>query len=338
MSEATVTPAVNDPGADYVIRLDGVEDSDGTVSLAVGANVITVEVTAEDGVTKLTYTVTVTRAEPLTPVQESDDATLSGLTLSDVDFGTFDSTTVSYSAQVVNGVSQTTVSPTVNDSGADYVIRLDGVADSDGTVSLAVGANVITVEVTAEDRETTRTYTVTVTRAAPLSTNASLRSLALSGVDFGSFDSSTLSYSASVANGVTRTTVTPTASQEGATLVIRLDGVADSDGTVSLAVGANVITVEVTAEDRETTRTYTVTVTRAAPLSTNASLRSLALSGVDFGSFDSSTLSYSASVANGVTPDDGHPDCQSRGGNPRHKAGWRGRLRTARCRWRWEPT
>ena len=33
-----------------VIKLGGVEDSDGTVSLAEGSNVITVEVTAEDGV------------------------------------------------------------------------------------------------------------------------------------------------------------------------------------------------------------------------------------------------------------------------------------------------
>ena len=43
--------------------LDGVEDTDDEVSLSVGSNVITVEVTAEDGDTTQTYTVTVTRAE-----------------------------------------------------------------------------------------------------------------------------------------------------------------------------------------------------------------------------------------------------------------------------------
>ena len=42
---------------------------------------------------------------------------------------------------------------------------LDGATDDDGTVPLAVGENVISVLVTAEDGETTRTYTVTVTRA-----------------------------------------------------------------------------------------------------------------------------------------------------------------------------
>ena len=301
VTQTTVTPTVNDSGASYVIKLGGATDSDGTVALAVGENVITVGVTAEDGNTVRTYTVTVTRAEPETPVQESSDATLSGLVLSGVSFGAFDSTTTSYMATVANSVSQTTVTPTVNDSGASYVIKLDGVTYADGTVSLGVGANVITVAVTAEDGETTRTYRVTVTRAAPLSTDATLRGLVLSGVSFGTLASTTTSYSASVANGVTQTTITPTVNHSGATYVIKLGGVTDADGTVSLAVGANVITVEVTAQDGQTTRTYTVAVTRAAPLSTDASLRSLTLSGVDFGTFDSSTLSYTASVANDVS-------------------------------------
>ena len=59
----------------------------------------------------------------------------------------------------------TTVTPTVNDSGASYVIKLGGVEDADGGISLAVGSNVITIEVTAEDDSTTQTYTVTVIRA-----------------------------------------------------------------------------------------------------------------------------------------------------------------------------
>ena len=40
-------------------------------------------------------------------------------------------------------------------------------ADADGTVELSVGSNAVSVVVTAEDGETTKTYTVTVTRAAP---------------------------------------------------------------------------------------------------------------------------------------------------------------------------
>ena len=101
---------------------------------------------------------------PVLAQSQSSDATLSGLTLSNVDFGTFASGTTSYTASVYRSVSETTVTPTVNHSGAGYVIKLGGVEDSDGTVSLSVGSNTITVEVTAEDGQTTQTYTVTVTR------------------------------------------------------------------------------------------------------------------------------------------------------------------------------
>ena len=107
------------------------------------------------------YRLTVTRAAP-----SPDDATLSTLTLSDVNFGAFASGKTPYTAQVANSVSQTTVTPTVNNSGASYVIKLGGVTDADGVIPLSVGSNVITVEVTAEDDSTTQTYTVTVTRAA----------------------------------------------------------------------------------------------------------------------------------------------------------------------------
>ena len=300
VSQTTVTPTENDSGASYVIKLGAVVDADGVVLLSVGSSVITVAVTAEDDSTTRTYTVTVTRAEPPTP-ELSSDATLNALTLSGIDFGTFDSTTVSYTAQVANGVTQTTVTPTVNDSGASYVIKLGGITDADGVVVLSVGSNVLTVEVTAEDDSTTLKYTVTVTRAAPPSTDATLSALTLSGIDFGTFDSTTSSYTAQVANSVSQTTVTPTVNHSGASHVIKLGGVEDPDGEISLAVGSNVITVEVTAEDDSTTQTYTVTVTRAEPASTDATLSALALSGIDFGTFDSTTSSYTAQVANSVS-------------------------------------
>ena len=119
-------------------------------------NVITVEVTTEDDNATRTYTVTVTRAAPA-----STDATLSALTLSGVDFGTFDSTTLEYTAQVDNSVTQTTVTPAVNDPGASYVIKLGGV------IPLSVGSNVITIEVAAANGGDARIYTVEVTRSEP---------------------------------------------------------------------------------------------------------------------------------------------------------------------------
>ena len=319
VTQTTGAPTVNDPGASFVIELAGVTDADGVVVLSVGSNVITVEVTAEDDSTTRSYTVTVTRAEPPTP-ELSDDAMLNALTLSGIDFGTFDSTTTSYTAQVANSVTQTTVTPTVNDSGASYVIKLGGVTDADGVISLAVGSNVITVEVTAEDDSTTQTYTVTVTRSEPPSTDATLKGLMLSGIDFGTFDSTTTSYTAQVANSVTQTTVTPEVNDSGASYVIKLGGVTDPDGVISLAVGSNVITVEVTAEDDSTTQTYTVTVTRSEPPSTDATLKGLMLSGVDFGTFDTTTTSYTAQVANSVTQTTVTPTVNDSRGELRHRS------------------
>ena len=211
---------------------------------------------------------------------KSNDATLSALSLSGIDFGTFASSTTSYRVSVEYEVSQTTVSATVNHSGARYSVKQGGRTDYDGTVSLKAGAaNNINVEVTAEDGTTTRIYTVVVTRARPaeeLWTDASLSSLTLSGIDFGTFASSTTSYTASVANSVTQTTVSATVNHSGARYSVKLGGVTDSDGTVSLSVGSNVITVRVVAEDGSTAQTYTVTVTRAAATASSTDVAQLA--------------------------------------------------------------
>ena len=62
VSSTTVTAIPNDAGAIAVIKIGGTEDPDGTVDLMEGANVITVVITAEDGVTTKTYTVAVARS------------------------------------------------------------------------------------------------------------------------------------------------------------------------------------------------------------------------------------------------------------------------------------
>ena len=209
---------------------------------------------------------------------ESTDATLSGLTLSGVVIEPtstryypriFRPSLVSYVASVAYGLTQTTVTPTVNDSGASYIIKLGGVTDADSVISLAAGSNVITIEVTAEDGETTKTYTVTVMRAAAASTDATLKRLALSSIDLGggpgdgAYAQTRTSFSASVYHSISQTTVTPTTNHAAASYVIKLGGVTYADGVISLSVGENVITVEVTAEDGQATKTYTATVTRA---------------------------------------------------------------------------
>ncbi|WP_173218558.1 S-layer homology domain-containing protein [Paenibacillus alba] len=98
------------------------------------------------------------------------------------------------------------------------------------------------------------------------SNNANLSSLAISGVALSpSFDPITIFYTASVVNGVTSVTVTPTVSDGNATMKVNGTVVSSgqTSGAISLNVGSNPITVAVTAQDGKTTQTYTVIVTRA---------------------------------------------------------------------------
>ena len=282
VTETTVTASVV-AGAAYEIKLNGVVDQDGVVLLTVGAgNVISVIVSAQDGESSQTYSVTVTRAG-------SADASLSALSIMGEGgevvalSPAFASGTTTYTAVVAHDLSAVTVSVSVVSAGSAYEIRIGGVVDQDGIVPLAVGAgNVVTVTVTAQDGETTQTYFVTVTRAG--SADATLSGLSLSG-DGGkvfalspAFVSGTTDYTAAVVHDVGAVTVTVSVASAGSAYEIRINGVADQDGIVPLAVGAgNVIAVIVTEQDGERSQTYMVTVTRAG--SSEASLSGLSLSG-----------------------------------------------------------
>ena len=88
----------------------------------------------------------------------ADDATLSALSLSGIDIGTFSGDMMSYTASVEHAVETTTVTASATHASASVVIT------PGAEVNLSEGANVIQVTVTAEDGSTAA-YTVTVTRA-----------------------------------------------------------------------------------------------------------------------------------------------------------------------------
>ena len=104
----------------------------------------------------------------------STDATLSALSVTaDSSLMTFVSGTTSYTTSVNHNVDEVNVAATTNDSNATFEIQDASdmtLADADSSangfqVTLAAGATVIKVKVTAEDGTTTQTYTVTVTQA-----------------------------------------------------------------------------------------------------------------------------------------------------------------------------
>ena len=206
----------------------------------------------------------------------------------------FATATKSYTASVANDAAAVTVEPAQSDSNATvaYLNASDmALTDADLNktgfqVALAEGANTIKVKVTAEDGNTTDTYTVVVTRAAT-STDATLSALALKDGSTAitlspGFSSTVTTYTASVANAVDEITIVPEVNESNATYEIQDSGgtaLADADDMedgfqVDLDVGANTIEVEVTAEDTTTMETYTVVATRAAASSLTASLES----------------------------------------------------------------
>ncbi|MDM5179578.1 cadherin-like beta sandwich domain-containing protein [Massilia sp. DJPM01] len=294
----TVTPTVADATAS--ITVNGVAttsgNASGAIALAIGSNTITVTVTAQNG-TPLSYTITATRAA-------SANADLSALSLSSGTLSpAFASATTSYTASVGNATTSLTLTPTVQDANAS--VTVNGVAttsgNASGAIALAVGANTITTIVTAQDGSTTKTYTVTVTRAA--SSNNDLSALSLSsGTLSPAFNPAATSYAASISAGVSSITVTPTVAD--ATASVTVNGVAVTSGAASGAIamnpGNNTVTVVVTAQN-SATKSYTVTITRALP-STNADLSALSLSsGTLSPAFASATTGYTASVANATS-------------------------------------
>ena len=298
-------PVVTAESGRTVTDDDVLTDNDvavGVSDLQVGANVITIKVTAANLEATKTYKVTVTRAA----VNASNDARLSRLSLSNLTLSPafdIDRASRAYDVNAPHRISQTTVTPIVNDSGAKArVISPDDFNTSTTAheVALGVGPTTITIEVTAEDAETSLEYMVTVTRApAGASNNAKLAATGGLSLDTDTADNAatpasgiTLSpgfkpdienYTARVANSVTSLEVIADAEQAGASLAVTAEkgrtvgadadtDTADDnavaidvgDDAGSLKEGANVITIKVTAADLVATKTYTVTVTRAA--------------------------------------------------------------------------
>ena len=104
------------------------------------------------------YTVTVTRI--------SNVSTLAGLGLSaGILSPIFTAGTTAYTTNVSNAMSSITVTPTVTDTTASVKVNGTTVASGSASGSISLGSssvNTITVVVTAQDGNTTTTYTVTI--------------------------------------------------------------------------------------------------------------------------------------------------------------------------------
>ncbi|WP_152396654.1 cadherin-like beta sandwich domain-containing protein [Paenibacillus guangzhouensis] len=131
---------------------------DGGEALVIGENPMTVTVTAQDGITKLIYHITVTRQ----PEAVLSNANLSDLRINGTQVNGFDPNKLNYTIQVSNATSVAKVTYGTQDPAATVLVT--------GGSDLQVGDNRIVLFVTAPDRLTTKEYVVNVRRAEPSTT------------------------------------------------------------------------------------------------------------------------------------------------------------------------
>lgn len=220
-------------------------------SIAKGETVIRkIIVTAEAGNTK-EYTVSVYRPNPDNPV--SSDATLKSLSVSGGDF-TFNSATTVYSVIIpADYTGAVSVTYEKNHFGATVI------SDPVNLDNITVFPAVVKINVTAEDKVTTKLYTINITKnvGPVLSKNANLSSITLSaGSLTPAFNADTLKYSVSVENAISSVSVTATPEDVKAMVIITPSG-----DTLLEENKAKDFTISVTAEDG-TGKDYVVSVTR----------------------------------------------------------------------------
>lgn len=227
----------------------GTPSNDGEVTLSDGL-VHTVSITSQEGTTK-NYQITFNKIK-------EHDSTLSSLSvMGDKEYVTdFSPAKVSYSYKVPSDVNKVTINATANGTYAKNVEISN--ANENGEVDLTSGINTITVKVTAED-DTTTTYTISIERE--INQNATLIDLKVKDgatelTLTPSFVSSTTNYNVEVGYDVTSVNIEATATT-GATIN------PDDLGSKTLdTVGDNTFVIHVTAEDGNTTGSYTVVVHR----------------------------------------------------------------------------
>ena len=231
-----------------------------------------VTVTAPDGTTKKTYTVNVSAAA------QSSDAALSSISIGDTPLTGFTSSTLDYAYPVPHGTNPELLSLTsvVHDHNGKQ-----------GSWFYDVATHTWRMTVTSEDSLFTKTYTVTINELP--STDATLKSIKVNGIDVDSFTAGTQSYECKVAHGTVITAASFSSAANDANATI-------GNWTESAAPGKWSVTV--TAQDKTTTLTYEVTINELP--NTDAALTGIKISGTAINGFVSSKYDYSFDVVHGT--------------------------------------
>ena len=241
------------------INIEGIAENeraivtgDGLIKLNVGRNVIPIKVTSQDKQENI-YNVIIYR-------NENNDATLQNLIIKGQNYiPIFNKIIENYSMEIGSEFNSLDIiaTPTDNDSTVKII----------GNNNLHTGENIIRIVVTAPDKITTKTYTITVNKQ--VSKNNYLSELNVSGYEFTNpfIKTNQGPYVVNVPSGVNSIVVNATPEVDTTTIY--------GDGVNTLVPGKNVISVNATSESGDT-KTYTIIVNKA--LSTDSTLKDILLS------------------------------------------------------------
>ncbi len=267
-SESNYT--INVPNAVASVNVVAESDSctvnggNGTYNLPEGTTTsVTVFVISKDDATKTNaYTVNIYRPYP----GASDDATLSVLELHGPGLIAFDKAfsgeTTDYTAKVDSTVSSVTLTFVTNHSKAVADVK------SGATYILDKDEKDLSVTVTAEDANATKTYNVKVVKEPIVNDNANLKSLTVAG------NNVTVSDYMIFSTAESKVEIVAKAENENAS--VRIDGKALTALEVSVP---GTVAIVVTAEDGKTVKNYTLELKKVDVPVVTAKLTSVTVNG-----------------------------------------------------------
>lgn len=240
----------------YATALDKNAKIEGTgkVSLKEGSNKVEVKVTAEDGKTTKTYTLTINRKTEAEEEKESGEARLKNLGINpeQYDFTGFTSDVTEYATEVPNEVTEIEIYATAINSSAQIT--------GTGKIELKEGKNDLTVEVIAANG-TKKTYTISVTRkesenvAGTTEKKLGLSMLLIKGVTLNpTFNTETYEYTVDITEALDSLEIQTEANEQDATVEVM--------GNENLHDGENTITILVKNKEVDKVTTYQIIVNK----------------------------------------------------------------------------
>ncbi len=246
----------------YPVDSNATVTGTGTVNLKEGSNTVKVTVTAEDGVTKKTYTMNITRltAEEDNPENETEARLKNlGIRPTEYDFSGFKRDNTSYTVEVPNELTEVEVYA--------EAVNPDAKITGTGKVTLQEGENTVNVEVTAPDGTTKKTYTLVITRIASTATEEpeeptddeekvfGLSQLLVKGQNLSpKFSEDVYEYTIGLTEDLSSLDIEALASDENATIEIA--------GNENLQNGENIITILVSNAETGENATYQIIVNK----------------------------------------------------------------------------